>query len=159
MRGQDDRTGLVARDVSDNLPHKASSGRVHACRRLIEQNNGWTSDDRDGYRELSLVASRELAGKFGTILLQTKLFDSLIYKFRSNFAWNTFDPCEVVYVFFYAEGIKDRVSLWAVANKFSDFIEVFVDIKGTDVDATFCWFDFTGQVFESRRFTGSIDTK
>ena len=159
MRSQDDCTGLVARDVSDNFPHKTSSGRVHACRRLIEQNDGWTSDDRDGYRELSLVASRELAGKFGTILLQTKLLDSLIYKFRSNFAWNTFDPCEVVYVFLYTERIKDRVSLWAVANKFSNFVEVFVDIECTDVDATFCWFDFTGQVFESRRFTGSIDTK
>ena len=71
MRSQDDRTGLVARDVSDNFPHKTSSGWVHACRRLIEENNGWTSDDRDGYRELSLIvlAWRFVAARLSLVVV------------------------------------------------------------------------------------------
>jgi hypothetical protein len=62
-------------------------------------------------------------------------------------------------MFFNTERIKDRVSLRAVTDKFTDLVEVSVDIKGSDVDVALCWFNFASQVFEGGRFSSSIYTE
>ena len=82
-------------------------------------------------------------------MLKSKLFDSLFYELRPHITWNTFDLRKIFYVLLYAQRIKDGVCLWAVAYKLADLIEVFVDIKGSNVDIPISWLDFAGQAFKS----------
>ena len=60
---EDDRAlGVLRRDPSDHVPHKAPGHRIHASRRFVQEDEE-AADRSDTNGQLSFVAARQLAGQ------------------------------------------------------------------------------------------------
>ena len=83
-------------------------------------------------------------------MLKSELFDGLFYELGPHFTWNTFDPRKIFYVLLYAQRIKDRVCLRAVAYKLLNLVKVFADAESSDVNRATRRINLTCQGLEGR---------
>ena len=133
MSGQNDGTCFIISNLANYSPHEAAGFRIHACRRLIEQNYRRTTDDGECNLQLSLIATGKCPSHFLTMNCQIKLINRTLDKFGYMFHWYAFDFSKVKYVLFDRHVIKDEVGLRAVANQFLNALKVFKYVKCADV--------------------------
>lgn len=124
MRCQNDGAGLVLHDLANDRLHEAASCRVHASRRLIEQDDWWTANQSLSHANFPLVTAREITRRFLPRVLETELDDSLLDGEAPDLARDSLELCVILDVLLDCHRVHDEVRLRAVANQLASLLKV-----------------------------------
>ena len=81
VRGENHRSSVLD-DFGDAIPEEPASSCVHAGRRLVQEDDSWIAHQRDGCRQLSLVAAG-IGGRHPVLVRQQpQALDTPLHKLK-----------------------------------------------------------------------------
>ena len=137
----DSRSFVPLRNLLNNLPHEASSLGIHTRGRLIEQDNGWVTNQGHGHRQLSLISSTQSSSELVNMVLQVKITDSFLNNTIDLVSANTLDQSVELEMLLNSQCCEDGVVLGSVTDKLSGILELRLDIVTLHRNLAHRWSD------------------
>mmetsp|Transcript_26680 Transcript_26680/g.42769 ORF Transcript_26680/g.42769 Transcript_26680/m.42769 type:complete len:214 (+) Transcript_26680:1540-2181(+) len=122
------------RDLLHHLPHEAAGNRVHAGRRLVQEDHGRLGDGRHAHGELPLVPTAELAGARHAEAQQVQLNQVCFHGSGQRRACESLQAAIHVEVLLRGEVFKQGIELRTIANELPDLVHVGQHVDAADSD-------------------------
>ena len=157
MAREDDGTVLPL--ARQDVPHTAARHRVHSTRRFVKEDYRRRADQRDGERELALVAAR--VGARGLIRMGRKrdLLEQLGNERARLMGWDALEPREHPQGLPPRHELEQRVELGTVAEPLAHLIELSHHVEAADARLAAAREDVAGQHGHRRSLSRAVGTQ